>query len=335
MSDSIFRASMNRREALKKTVLFSSGLLGAGWLARAHGLAIDTDFSGPGMHLLAFGDFGSKNESQQLVAQQMANFARQLKQPLTGVLALGDSFYGKMTPDRFERDFEKMYDAEALPCPFHSCIGNHDYERVSYGLAPEPIKYETQLAYARENPKSRWKMPSKWYSMELPHAGQPLLKVIVLDSNIQEGALTPQEKIAQMRFLEAELAAGTKAPWQWLVWHHPVFTETTKRKDNPALLRFVDEALKAGKFSLCLAGHDHNMQHLRVEGYPTNFLISGAGGANRYEVTPSSRGFSRMDLGFTHLHVSPSEVKAQFVNASGERIHAFRRKLDGAVDIVT
>ena len=89
------------------------------------------------------GDFGSKNESQKLVAQQMAKFAGKLNQPVDAVLALGDSFYGKMTPDRFTRDFEEMYDAEALPCPFYSCLGNHDYERVVYGLDPEPRKFET------------------------------------------------------------------------------------------------------------------------------------------------------------------------------------------------
>jgi hypothetical protein len=178
-------------------------------------------------------------------------------------------------------------------------------------------------------------MPAKWYALELPNPRQPLLKIIVLDSNIREGDLTPQEKLAQMRFLEAELAKGTKAPWLWLVWHHPLFTETTKRKDNPILLRVVEEALKAHPFSICLAGHDHNLQHLRVEGYSASFLVSGAGGANRYEVTPSSRGFSEMDLGFNHFHISPTRIKAQFINADGKCLHAFRRRLDGRVEIIS
>jgi hypothetical protein len=326
---------ISRREALKKTILFSTGLLGAGWLPRASAVTPVTQFSGEGLHLLAFGDYGSKNKSQALVAQQMARFARELGRPLDGVLALGDSFYGKMTPDRFDRDFEKMYDAKALPCAFHACIGNHDYERAAYGQEPEPRKCEVQLAYARENPKSRWKMPAKWYALEFPHAGQPLLKVIVLDSNIQEGALTPKEKLAQKRFLEAELAKGTKAPWLWLMWHHPVFTETTKRKDNASLLRLVDAALKSHPFSVCISGHDHNLQHLRVDGYRPSFIVSGAGGANHYEVKPSARGFTKVDLGFNHFHVTPTHIHAQFVNAEGECLHAFRRDLDGKVEIVS
>jgi len=334
MNSPLFTSSMTRREALRRTVLFSTGLLAAGSLPRARAVPLDTDFSGPGLHLLAFGDYGSKNESQRLVAQQMARFARKLNQPLDAVLALGDSFYGKMTPEHFERDFEKMYDAEALPCPFHACIGNHDYEYAVYGRDPEPRKYEMELEYARENPSSRWKMPAKWYALELPSPTAPLLKLIVLDSNMQEGALTPQEKLDQKRFLEAELAKGTKSTWLGLVWHHPPFTETTKRKDNASLLRTIDEALKNHPFAFCIAGHDHNLQHLQVEGYSTSFIVSGAGGADRYDVTESPRGFSRKDLGFNHLHISPKRIKVQFINAEGECLHAFRRRLNGQVEIV-
>ena len=120
-----------------------------------------------------------------------------------------------------------------------------------------------QLEYAKKNPASRWKMPAKWYALELPDAEHPLLKIIVLDTNLQEGALTPQEKLAQMRFLEAELAKGTKAPWQWLVCHHPIFTETTKRKDNTKLLRLLDNAL-AGAVALEGRADEPAEQRMRV-----------------------------------------------------------------------
>lgn len=336
MIQPLSNTGMTRREAFRKTILFSTGLLAAGCLpkAMAESVPLDTQFSGNGLHLLAIGDFGSKNANQRIVAEQMAKFAKKLNQPLDAVLALGDNFYGKMTPERFERDFEKMYDAAALPCPFHAMIGNHDYEFATYGHDPEPRKYEVQLAYARTYPNSRWKMPAKWYSLELPNPANPILKIIVMDSNIQEGALTPQEKLAQRRFFEAELAKGTRAPWQWLVWHHPPFTQTTKRRDNPKLLSLVEEALKTHPFSICLAGHDHNLQHLRVEGFPTSFVISGAGGADRYDITPSSRGFSRAELGFTHFHLNAQRIKAQFIDGNGDCVHAFRRFPDGRVQVI-
>lgn len=322
---------LTRREAIRRTILFSSSLLAASWLPAG---PATTEFPADGLHLLAVGDFGSKNENQTAVAQAMARFARELRQPLAAVLALGDNFYGRMVPERFERDFEKMYDAAALPCPFHVVFGNHDYEPVSYGRFPEPAKWEVQLDYARQHPTSRWKAPAKWYALELPHAGRPLLKLIVLDSDVQEGALTPQEKIAQLRWLETELAKGTRAPWTWLVLHHPPFTETTKRADNPAVLRIVEQALRKYPISVCLSGHDHNLQHLQVEGYPTSFVISGAGGADRYDVKASARGFTRMEFGFNHFHLTPTELRAQFINVDGARLHAFRRTPDGRMEVV-
>jgi tartrate-resistant acid phosphatase type 5 len=222
----------------------------------------------------------------------------------------------------------------SLRCPFHVCLGNHDYERATYGHDPEPLKYEMEMDYAARNPDSRWKMPAKWYALELPNPERPLLKIIVLDSNIGVGGLTPQEKLAQSRFFQAELAKGSKAPWLWLACHHPFFTETTKRKDNFKLLRLVSHALKTHPFAVCLSGHDHNLQHLKVEGYGSSFIVSGAGGASRYDVTHSGRGFSKKVLGFNHFHISPTRIKCQFIDADGNCVHAFRRSLDGRVDIV-
>jgi hypothetical protein len=145
----------------------------------------------------------------------MATFAKSLDRPLSAVLALGDNFYTKLTPDRFEKHFEQLYSPEALDCPFYACAGNHDYGTAKYEF--QPGKLQMELDYAKEHPTSRWKFPSKWYTVELPNPEKPLVKMIVLDGNYWEGALTPQEKIAQRRFLETELQKKSDAPWLWLV----------------------------------------------------------------------------------------------------------------------
>jgi len=326
--------SLTRRDILKKTLYFSSSMVAGDWTRTAAAEAGKFSSNEPGLDLLAVGDFGSKNESQQIVARQMAAFASTLGRPLDGVLALGDNFYGKMTPDRFDRHFEKMYDSQALNCPFYACIGNHDYETAAYGVKPEPKKYEMQLAYAMGNRTSRWKMPAKWYVLELPNSTAPLVKIIVLDSNTFEGALTPQEKLEQKRFVEAELSKENKAPWLWMMWHHPLFTETSKRADNPGLIRMFGELLLKHPVSFCVSGHDHNLQHLRVGAYPTSFIVSGAGGAKSYDVESKGRGFAKEDLGFNHFHITPTEVTTLFVNGEGEHLHSFRRTLDGRVNIL-
>jgi tartrate-resistant acid phosphatase type 5 len=324
---------ITRREALRKAVVFSTGAWAAGRFGHLRAEAPRTDFAKEGMHLLAFGDYGTKGNAEQVaVARGMAAFAPTLDQPLTAVLAMGDNFYRYLTPDRFDRHFEKMYSEEHLNCPFYACAGNHDYGTALYDF--QKGKLQMQLDYAKNNPQSRWKFPAKWYAMELPSAEKPLVKIITLDGSYWEGGLTPQEKIAQRRFFEAELEKKSKAPWLWVVNHYPLFSDTTGRGDNDALIREWGPLLKKYPVSLCLAGHDHTMQQLQVEGYPCSFVVSGAGGQRLYEVKASSRGFSDgRHLGFNHIHVTAEQVNVQFINAEGERIHAFRRDLKGKMTV--
>jgi hypothetical protein len=114
-----------------------------------------------------------------------------------------------------------------------------------------------------------------------------------------------------------------------------MFSECEKRGDNTALIRDWGPLIKDHPVSLCLAGHDHTMQHLRVDGYSPSFIVSGAGGAGLYDVRPSERGFvNNRHLGFTHVHVTRDELQLQFINAAGECLHHFRRGPDGNVTVV-
>jgi len=323
---------LSRREALRRTVLFSSGLALANWTSSIRATPATTRFSDNGMDLLALGDFGTGNANQAAVAKQMAAFAQKLDKPLTSVLALGDNFYGKLESERFGRHFEEMYSREHLNCPFYACLGNHDYGPL-YDSGQGGAKAQMQLDYAARNPSSRWKMPNRWYAVELPNPEKPLVKIIFLDGNMSIWGLTPREKLDQRNFLKAELQKETKAPWRWVVSHFPLFTETTKRADNQRLITEWAGDFESGNISFYLAGHDHNLQHLRVEGYKTSFIITGAGGAGLYDVKQSERGFTDKILGFTHLHVARDNVNVQFINGEGQCLHAFRRGLDGTVEI--
>lgn len=327
------KSLITRREALRRWVIFSTGLLAARGLASLQAAAPANSFPDEGLDLLAIGDFGSGSANQALVAKQMAAFAKSLNKPLSGVLALGDNFYGKLEMERFGRHFEEMYSREDLNCPFYACLGNHDYG-PQYDSKQGREKTQIQLDYAAQNPASRWKMPHRWYAVELPDEKNPLVKIIFLDGNMAEWGLTPREKLDQRSFLKAELQKGTKAPWRWIVSHFPLYTETTKRADNERLIREWAGDFEANNISFYLAGHDHNLQHLKVEGYKTSFVVSGAGGASLYEVKASERGFTQKILGFTHLHVGKETVTVQFIDSEGQCLHAFRRALDGKVELI-
>jgi tartrate-resistant acid phosphatase type 5 len=322
-----------RRDALR-TFVFSSGALFASSLSSRAAGAPASDFGDDGLHFLALGDFGSGNKGQVAVARQMNEFAGKLGKPLTAVLALGDNFYNHLETERFQRGFEDMYSKEHLDCPFFACLGNHDYG-PGYDSKQGPAKADIQLEYAKANPTSRWKMPAKWYAVDFPSADKPLVKIIYLDSNFFEGALTPQEKIDQKRWMDAELQKKTDAKWTWIVSHYPVFSDTTKRGDNKNLVKNWGAHLQQNPISLYLAGHDHNLQHLQVEGYQPSFLVSGGGGAKSYEITDTGRGFSREILGFNHIHVTDKKTTVQLIDSEGNLLHAFEKDPAGKVRILT
>ncbi|RIK88154.1 MAG: metallophosphoesterase [Planctomycetota bacterium] len=329
---SLNSSAITRREAIRRAVVFSTGAWMAGRLPGARAAAPRTTFGDDGLHVLALGDFGAGNDAQLAVAQQMATFAKSLDRPLEAVLALGDNFYNKLTPDRFDAHFERMYAVEHLNCPFYVVAGNHDYGTASYDF--QQGKLQMQLDYAKANAGSRWRFPSKWYAVELPDSANPLVKFIVLDGSYWEGALTPQEKIAQRRFLKSELEKPSRAPWLWMVNHYPLFSESADRGDNATLIREWGPHLQQHPVALLLAGHDHTLQHLHVEGYSTSFVVSGAGGARLYDIQAPHRGFAdNRHYGFVHIHATTDYLQLQFIAATGECLHAFRRDRAGNVEV--
>ena len=96
------------------------------------------------------------------------------------------------------------------------------------------------------------------------------------------------------------------------------------------------QLIKDSNISLCFAGHDHNMQHLRVEGYNTSFVVSGAGGASLYEIKRTERGFTdEKHLGFNYIHVTSKETNVQFINTKGDCLHHFQRTPAGDVKVLS
>ena len=331
------RAGVTRRQAIRKTLVFSTAMLASRWaeFAGAQPAATDAAAQTGGMHLLAVGDFGSVNKHQSDVAQAMGAFARKLPAPPTAVLALGDNFYGRLEPERFDKHFEQMYSPQDLACPFHTILGNHDYgpgydDKRSQG----PVKAQMQLDYARANPTSRWKQPAKWYALELPSPLNPLVKAIFIDTNYFEGALTPQEKLDQQRFLAAELQKPTRAPWLWLVGHHPLFSNG-QHGDGADMIQRFGPLIAEHPISFYLCGHDHTLQHLEVPDYKASFVVSGGGGAPLHDLKRGDRGYVDKTLGFNHLHVTPDRVDVQYIDAGGLCLHSFQRTRAGQVTVTT
>lgn len=293
-------------------------------------------------HALIVGDWGRDNSQlgQRAVATAMQRYQAELGIKTEALLMLGDSWYGELAggvkSPRWQWQFEDMYPKTAFDCPAYSVMGNHDYQRW-----PES-KVEAELQYAKL-PGTRWTIPSLWYRFEFPSAN-PLMTVLALDSNmphrVKEGGvdftLTEEQRAAQLAWFKAELEKPRTTPFLTVMAHHPVFSDGP-HGDHAILIRDWDPLLREHKVDLYLAGHDHDLQHLEFEKHPTSFFLSGAGGADLYDlkVQPAERGpFAEKVFGFSHLELSANQIVLRHINADGQVVHGFAKSPDGVTALL-
>ena len=300
------------------------------WLGAVCGAAPGEPLE-PQVKLFVAGDLGfnsaaNGNLDQQKTARAMAAYAAKSLHAFDATLLCGDSFKVKLAgPDdpQFRQGFEEMYDAQALKMPFLAVLGNHDYEYKSAAA---------QLEYAAKHPDSRWKMPGRWYRLNLP-AAQPLVTVLMLDSN--RDVVGKEQWQSQLRWLDEELCKPRKAAWTICLAHHPLFSDG-QHGDNAALQAAWGPLLRKHKVDFYLSGHDHILQHLQMPDWPSTFIISGGGGENTKRSITGSRGpFIRAVHGFAVMQFSTRSAKVSLVDDTGTLLHVFERGRKGEIGILS
>lgn len=347
--------ALNRRRALQ-TLFCSSAALALN-LSRQTQAAV----AGDGLHLLAIGDFGTGAADQKAVSKAMQDFVQQHQLKPEALLLVGDNFYGPAEPrpkvpkgkksgtppnppftvtsKRWQTDIEQMYPEAVFPCPMYAVLGNHDYHD---NLGGE----QTQLAYSKKG-GTRWKMPAKWYRQDFGSREKPLLTVLFLDSNLREvsgrdsktkkftrPSLTAEEGEAQLAWLKAELAKP-RAPFTLVVAHHPVYSNGDHGDTKP-LIEQWEPLLQEHHVHAYLCGHDHDLQHLELEGRFTSHILSGGGGARTRALEGADKRkmpYGKAVHGFTHITVQPGSVTFAHHGVDGTLLHQFVKHLDGRVEI--
>lgn len=295
--------------------------------------------------MIMVGDWGTDTalEQQKSTAAAMQKWVSAQHFHPGALFMLGDNWYGKL-PDgpndhRWKSQFEDMYPASIFPGPAYAVLGNHDYEKS------DGDKVKAELDYARQG-KSRFTMPSRWYSFEYP-AKKPVAKFICLDSNLpgtkswdpfpSSYVMSHEDRDAQDAWFQAELAKPRTAPYLIVVAHHPLFSNGVHR-DNRILIPRWDHLLREHKVDFYITGHDHDLQHLEFAGHPTSFVISGGGGAElvNWSVPPEKRGpFGQKIIGFSHLELAPDAVTLRHIGPQAQVLHAFQKSPDGKLTMLT
>jgi tartrate-resistant acid phosphatase type 5 len=330
---------VSRRSFLRQSFAFSA-LAGLGSLP-----AIAAPASAAGTsHMLMVGDWGYENfEAQTRVAHAMQHYVESSRISTSALLMLGDNWYGPLPngakDQRWQTQFEQMYPKSVFNCPAYAIPGNHDYQRM-----PDS-KVAAELDYAK-TPGTRWTMPSLWYRFQFP-AKNPIVTFIALDSNVPppDGkwdhgtnfTLTPEQQAEQLAWLTAELEKPLTTPFLVVMGHHPIFSNGP-HGDHKILIRDWEPLLRKHKAHLYLAGHDHDMQHLEFEDHPTSFVLSGGGGADLYnlKIAQAQRGpMAEKVYGFSDLEITHDALTVRHLDEQGQLIHAFTKKPDGTVTILS
>jgi hypothetical protein len=238
------------------------------------------------VRVLAFGDYGDGSEAQKRVAAAMLRYHQQ--HPVDFAVTLGDNFYpsGMESPGdpRWETWWSVLYDP--LEIPFYASLGNHDWNH--------PNSPAAEILFAQTSPS--WRMPATYYTFT---AGP--VQFFALDTDIISEA--------QLRWLAEELDRS-RATWKVVYGHHPIYSEG-QHEDNNQKIEQLLPVLK-DRADVYLAGHDHDMQHLKPEGR-LHFFVAGTGGKLR-TIEPGPRSlFARSAHGFAVVEADARTLRVTFV----------------------
>jgi hypothetical protein len=273
---------------------------------------------------LAMGDWGMGNDGQRRVAETLAAYAQKVGNVQAVVLA-GDNFYMKVADVKdpvWKHIFEDMYDIKRLNVPFFACLGNHDYL---------DNKAQVELDYAKFNPGSRWKMPARWYRVDIP-SDKPVVTLLMLEST--KDKMSAADWAAQMAWMDEQLSKVPAGVWTVAAAHHPLFSNGG-HGDNGVMQTNWGPIFLKRHLDFYLCGHDHDLQHLEIPGQTESFVLVGGGGAGTRQMVKDTRGpFSKSINGFGHFQFTPEKATVRYISAAGETVHVFERTKAGEVKVL-
>lgn len=275
---------------------------------------------GRALDFLVIGDWGRDGRDRQSeVASQMAALAE--REPAAFVISTGDNFYEsgveRVDSPQWRTSFEDVYRAPALQIPWFVVLGNHDHRG----------NVMAQVAYGRTH--RRWRMPARWFEHHAALPGGGSADFFFLDTQafvapdprtVRMGAAGDSADAEQLAWLERRLTAS-RADWRIVVGHHPVISYGM-HGDTPRLVRELKPVLERHRVQLYLNGHDHDMQHLEVNG--VHYVTSGAGSSTRPTRSgPETRYSLGETAGFLAAHLAREQLRACFVDWTGRTTYEF------------
>lgn len=261
------------------------------------------------------GDWGRYgNDRQREVGAAMGRTAADINSRF--VISVGDNFYEDgvtgLTDPQWKASFEDIYAAPALQTRWDVILGNHDYRG----------DVAAQLAYGQLSP--RWNMPARFFQRDetLPDGTKAALFYIdtspflsiYKDSKVD---IRGQDTAAQLAWLDTALGTST-AKWKIVIGHHPLYTVTSGKRDQPELIGPIAPLLHKHGVKIYINGHDHNFQYLVMDG--VHYITNGAGSQTEAPKPAKPGQFASGSHGFMTASLSADTFAFAFIDESGTEL---------------
>jgi len=271
-----------------------------------------------GLHFAVIGDWGRQGRpDQKQVAQQMGIACQNARASF--VISVGDNFYEhgvtSLNDDHWLLSFEQVYDAPSLQVPWYVILGNHDY---AGNTVP-------QLEYGATHP--RWIMPDRYYTKVYQVDPATTVECFYIDTcpfigeyhhNPLFSEIPAQDARRQLQWLDQSLAAS-RAPWKLVFGHHPIYSSGLGHGNQPEIIEHVLPLLQKHKVPAYFAGHDHDLEHLKVGNL--DLIVSGAGSEHRPVKPFRTSPFSRSTSGFAMVSLAAHEMRVTFIDNKGAALY--------------
>ena len=99
--------------------------------------------------------------------------------------------------------------------------------------------------------------------------------------------------------------------------HHPIFSDGHHGDEKRLNLKLLP-LLKQYKVDAYLAGHEHEMQHLEMEGM--QFFIAGGGGKDTRRIRPKRGSCGIRAFGFLELEATQSQLTLRLRGTDGKDV---------------
>lgn len=307
---------LTRRDFVRTLFVASQTALVGGLALKRLGAA---EPGGKALNFAVIGDWGRQGRpDQKQVADQMAVACRNADARF--VISLGDNFYERgvisLKDDHWQKSFEEVYAAPSLQVPWYVILGNHDYRGYTV----------PQLEYGKTH--SRWVMPARYFNKVHPVDAATNLECFYIDTSpfIREYhdrshefvEIPAQDTAAQLKWLEQSLAES-KAQWKFVLGHHPIYSSGIAHGNQPEIIEHILPLLQKYKVNAYFAGHDHDLEHLKVG--DLDLIVSGAGSEHRPVKEPPTSPFAQAVSGFAMVSVSAERMQLRFIDNTGKLLY--------------